>query len=242
MEAAFLYLRSLADERFPDDREIVLEAAKGALNAALKWGNLAEAATDVARRDAASARMEAAFVYLRSLADERFPDDREIALVAARGAFNAVLKWGNLAEAATDVALRDAASARMEAAFLYLRSLADERFPDDREIVLAAAEGAVNAVAKWGNLAEAATDVARRDAASARMEAAFVYLRSLADERFPDDREIALEAARGAFNATLTWATLGDWVRRGICRDYLRRLRDKHHDPEISYFASQMNV
>ena len=252
MEAAFVYLRSLADERFPDDREIALVAARGAFNAVLKWGNLAEAATDVALRDAASARMEAAFVYLRSLADERFPDDREIALVAARGAFNAVLKWGNLAEAATDVALRDAASARMEAAFLYLRSLADERFPDDREIVLEAAKGAFNAALKWGNLAEAATDVARRDAASARMEAAFVYLRSLADERFPDDREIALEAAKGAVNAALKWGNLAEAATDVARRDaasarmeaafvYLRSLADERFpdDREITLVAAE---
>jgi hypothetical protein len=243
MEEVFGWLRNLADGPYRDDREIVVEAAKGAFTAVLKWNKLAEAATDAGGRDAAIARMGEVFGWLRGLADGRYRDDRDIVVYAARGAFNAVKMMGNLAEAATDAGRRDAVIARMEEVFGWLRDLADGRYRDDSGIGVWAAKGAVASVAlKWGNLAEVATDAGRRDAAIARMEEVFGWLRDLADGRYRDDREIGVLAAMGAFNAALKWSKLGNFVHHGVCRDYLRELRDRHHNPEINYLASQMNV
>ena len=226
--------------RFPNDREIVLAAAKGAV-AVLAWENLAVMA-DTGQRDAAIGRVNSTLAYLRGLADVRFPNDHEIGVEAAKGAANAIGTSGNLATVAADAGQHDAAIGRMDSALAYLRGLTDERFPNDPEIGLWAASGAYNAALDQGKLAEAATDAGQRDAAISRMDTALGHLRGLADDRFRNDREIGLVAAKGAVDAILVWEKLKNPVARTVCRNWLRELRDRHFHSEISFLASRMNV
>ena len=112
-------------------------------------------------------------------------DDRDIGREASGCANNAIMAWARLALAADESGQRDAATGRMDSALAYLRRLADERFRDDRTIVLDAANGGLSAVAAWARIAQAAADPQQRDAAIEHIDSIFAYLLDLADERFP---------------------------------------------------------
>jgi hypothetical protein len=285
----------LADKRFPNDREIGLQAARGVHNGLLAWGILAEAASDwrqrypamgriqsvfadllglaersgndrefglvaakgavavlagqklavaadAGQRDLAIGRVNSVFSYLRRLADEHFPNGPEIVMEAAKGAVNTIGSSGYLAVAAECAGQRVAAIDLMDSAFAYLVGLTDMHFPNDREIGQWAASGAYNTVLDQGKLATAASESSQRDLAISRMDAALAYLRGLADERFRNDPEIGLIAAKSTVEAILVWEKLRRSVARTICRSWLRELRDRHFHPEISYLASRMNV
>lgn len=75
-----------------------------------------------------------------------------------------------------------------------------------------------------------------------KMEDAMDYLRELADNRHVTDLAIAVEAAKGAANFTLSWKRYGDLSRFTNYRDWLRQLRDRCHHPEINYIATVAGV
>ena len=136
MVAAQHELREVAG-RFPADRGIQLELAKGLVNTI---GSLGE--------QQKWPEMGAAQQELREVA-RRFAADREIQLKLANGAFNSIINLG-----------KHQKWAEMGAAQQELREVAG-RFPADREIHLELAKGAVNAIwvlgehQKWAEMGAA---------------------------------------------------------------------------------------
>ncbi len=242
MEVAMAYLHDLADQRFPKDPGIVAKAARGEANIIKIVGDIAETSGDVAGCRVASERIEVSMDYLRDLADERFPKNCEIAMYVAVGAFNAALKLWGLALISSDVIVRSKEIELAVSLFAYLHDLADRRHPADAAIALRAAKAANTEVIMWGRIAETATDNSRLSDALDKMEDAVAYLRELADTRHKTDIAIAVEAAKGAANSTMSWARYGDSSRRTNYRDWLRQLRDRCHHPEINYIAALAGV
>jgi hypothetical protein len=108
-----------------------------------------------------------------------FPSDREIQLHRARGAFNALRAYGEGARAASDPASAERLWDRMAAAEERLDAVASA-FPDDQEIRLWRAMGAVNLMAAYDAGAPRARDL-RSGARNALAKAA---------RDFPNDLKI----------------------------------------------------
>jgi hypothetical protein len=155
---------------FPDDREIHLQRAMGAVNLMAAYGaGGGERLWD--RMAAAEARLDAVA--------SAFPDDREIHLRRAKGAFNALTDYGAGARAASDPASAERLWDRMAAAEERLDAVASA-FPDDQEIRLWRAMGAVNLMAAYDAGAPRARDL-RSGARNALAKAA---------RDFPNDLKI----------------------------------------------------
>ncbi|RVU36181.1 hypothetical protein EOI86_13225 [Hwanghaeella grinnelliae] len=245
-----LYDRLVTDDALADrdnaetTRQIALEAAKGAVNAILRWGYLAldNGLSAAERKDASDAMRDAekrlAALYDRLVTDDALADlhtaetTRQIALEAAQGAVNTILRWGYLAldNGLSAAERKDASDAMRDAekrlAALYDRLVTDDALADlhtaetTRQIALEAAKGTVNAIARWGALAldNGLSAAERKDASDAmrdteeRLTALYDRLvtdNALADQHVAETtRQIALEAAKGAVNAIHRWGDL----------------------------------
>ena len=227
---------------FPDDREIQLARAKGAVNALTRYGDGARAASNPADAQRLWDRMAAAEGRLDAVARD-FPDDREIQQVRAEGAINALRRYGLGARAASNPADAQALWDRMAAAEGRLDAVARD-FPDDHEIQLARAKGAVNALAHYGDRARAASDPADAQALWDRMAAAEGRLDAVARD-FPDDHEIQLARAQGAHNLMILYDASAAQTRelRHAARNALAKVaRDFPNDQEIQDLASESSV
>jgi hypothetical protein len=194
MIAAGEDLLALWENRFPKEIMIARQAAKGMLG--MNRTHLQIAVIDEARRLESFTEVMTNDQRLNTLCDDHFPEDVEIALSVADGDFSAIANYGEIG--LSDSMLRHGCLARIAAAERRLTSFSNNRFPTESAVALKAANGAINSIKAYGEIAQA--DSALQQECLERVAEAARRLAALADERFPNNAEMALIAAQGAVN------------------------------------------